>query len=110
MVSAVRLALAAQRRATAASREGAGRRLRVATAEGLRTAVLVVAGGIAAIALVALMLRPQPLAPAAAVPCPRALVSAARARRGRGHGRDRPAVSAAAVMLGFEVEMVGITF
>jgi EmrB/QacA subfamily drug resistance transporter len=62
----------------------AGEPLRVATAEGLRTAVLVIAGAIAVIALVALMLRPQPPAPAAAAPCPRALLSAARARRGRG--------------------------
>lgn len=60
-----------------------GESLRVATAEGLRSAVLVVAGGIAAIALVAFNLRPGPPAPAAA-PSPRGLLSATRARRARG--------------------------
>jgi EmrB/QacA subfamily drug resistance transporter len=59
----------------------AGEPLRIATAEGLQTAVLVIAGGIGAIALVALNLRPQPAAPAAS-PCPRALLSAVRVRRG----------------------------
>jgi hypothetical protein len=57
----------------------AGEPLRIATADGLRTAVLVVAGAIAAIAVVALNLRPQPAGPAAS-PCPRALLSAVRVR------------------------------
>jgi hypothetical protein len=61
-----------------------GEPLRVATAEGLRSAVLVVAAGIAAIALVALNLRPGPSASEAASPCPRTLLSAARVRGGRG--------------------------
>jgi len=60
----------------------AGEPLRVATADGLRSAVLIVAGGIAAIALVALNLRPGPPAPAAA-PCPRGLAFAARGPRAR---------------------------
>jgi MFS family permease len=60
----------------------AGEPLRVATADGLRSAVLIVAGGIAAIALFALNLRPGPHAPAAA-PCPRGLAFAARWRRAR---------------------------
>ncbi len=61
-----------------ASTDGlAGEALRVATAEGLRSAVLVVAAGIAAIALVALNLRPGPAAPAG-VPCPRVLAPLAR--------------------------------
>jgi EmrB/QacA subfamily drug resistance transporter len=61
-----------------ASTDGlAGEPLRVATAEGLRSAVLVVAAGIAAIALVALNLRPGPAAPAG-VPCPRVLAPLAR--------------------------------
>ena len=50
----------------------AGEALRVATADGLSTAVLVVAGGIAATALVALNLRPGS-APRNAPPCPRRL-------------------------------------
>jgi hypothetical protein len=54
--------------------------LRVATAEGLRSAVFVVAAGIAAIALVALNLRPAPVGSGPASPCPRALLSAARPR------------------------------
>jgi EmrB/QacA subfamily drug resistance transporter len=62
----------------------AGEALRVATSEGLRSAVLVVAIGIGAIALVALNLQPAPTAPQAAGPCPRVLVSAARLRRARG--------------------------
>ena len=63
----------------------AGESLRIATAEGLRSAVLVVAGGIAAIALVALNLRPAPPGPDPKPPCPRALLFAAhvRPRRGR---------------------------
>jgi EmrB/QacA subfamily drug resistance transporter len=55
----------------------AGEPHRVATAEGLRSAMLVVAGGIAATALVALNLRPGPYGAQAAPPCPRALFSAA---------------------------------
>jgi MFS family permease len=47
----------------------AGEPLRVATSEGLRSAVLVVASGIGAIALVALNLRPAPPAPEATGPC-----------------------------------------
>jgi MFS family permease len=58
-----------------------GESLRIATADGLRTAVLVVAGGIAAIALVALNLRPDPRS-TAAPPCPRGAVGL-RALRGR---------------------------
>jgi MFS family permease len=50
----------------------AGEPLRVATADGLSDAVLVVAGGIAATALVALNLRPAPRT-AAEPPCPRRL-------------------------------------
>ena len=50
----------------------AGEPLRVVTAEGLRTAVLVVAGAIAVIMLVALNLRPGPLA-TGTPPCPRGL-------------------------------------
>jgi EmrB/QacA subfamily drug resistance transporter len=49
-----------------------GEALRIATADGLSTAVLVVAAGIAAIALVALTLRPSPN-PRADTPCPRQL-------------------------------------
>jgi EmrB/QacA subfamily drug resistance transporter len=48
----------------------AGEALRTATADGLSTAVLVVAAGIAATGLVALNLRPD-LIPRADVPCPR---------------------------------------
>jgi EmrB/QacA subfamily drug resistance transporter len=51
----------------------AGGALRTATADGLSAAVLVVAAGIAATALVALNLRPVPHGPAVP-PCPRALV------------------------------------
>jgi len=47
-----------------------GEALRTATADGLSTAVLVVAVGIAAIALVALNLRPGSVAPTE-IPCPR---------------------------------------
>jgi MFS family permease len=54
-----------------------GETLRTATADGLSTAVLVVAAGIAAIALVALNLRPSSATPTE-IPCPRqAAVSAA---------------------------------
>jgi MFS family permease len=60
----------------------AGEPLRVATADGLRSAVLVVAGGIAAMALVALNLRPGPSRVEAAPPCPRALLSAELLPRG----------------------------
>jgi EmrB/QacA subfamily drug resistance transporter len=56
----------------------AGEPLRIATTDGLSAAVLVVAAGIAAIALVALNLRPAPR-PSAEPPCPRRLV--ARVRR-----------------------------
>lgn len=59
-----------------------GESLRVATADGLRSAVLAVAGGIAAIAVVALNLRPAPSAANLASPCPRALLSAAPPRQG----------------------------
>jgi hypothetical protein len=47
-----------------------GEALRTATADGLSTAVLVVAAAIAAIAVVALNLRPT-AAPRADTPCPR---------------------------------------
>jgi hypothetical protein len=53
-----------------------GESLRIATADGLSTAVLVVAGAIAATALVALNLRPEPRA-LAATPCPRGLATSA---------------------------------
>jgi EmrB/QacA subfamily drug resistance transporter len=49
-----------------------GEALRTATADGLSTAVLVVAAGIAGIALVALNLRPTPT-PRVETPCPRGL-------------------------------------
>jgi hypothetical protein len=49
-----------------------GEALRTATADGLSTAVLVVAAGIAAIALVALNLSPS-ATPRAETPCPRRL-------------------------------------
>jgi MFS family permease len=60
----------------------AGEALRIATADGLSAAVLVVAAGIAATALVALNLRPDSgtrLEP----PCPRRLAVPARSRLGR---------------------------
>jgi MFS family permease len=63
----------------------AGEPLKVATAEGLRSAVLVVAAGIAAIALVALNLSADPSRAEAAAPCPRAPFFAAPVRPG--HGR-----------------------
>ncbi|HEV7713867.1 MAG TPA: MFS transporter [Asanoa sp.] len=53
----------------------AGESLRAETANGLSTAVLVIAGGIAATALLALNLRPDP-ARRAEPPCPRGLVTA----------------------------------
>jgi hypothetical protein len=56
-----------------------GEALRTATADGLSTAVLVVSGGIAAIALVALNLRPAPVDPSAP-PCPRSLAALVRRR------------------------------
>jgi EmrB/QacA subfamily drug resistance transporter len=55
----------------------AGEALRVATADGLGSAVLVVAGGIAATALVALNLRPDPRA-RAQTPCPRRVAAPVR--------------------------------
>jgi EmrB/QacA subfamily drug resistance transporter len=55
----------------------AGEALRVATADGLSAAVLVVAAGIAATALIALNLRPDPRTRAEA-PCPRRLALPAR--------------------------------
>jgi hypothetical protein len=58
----------------------AGESLRIATAQGLRTAVFVVAGGIAAIALVALNLKPPAGAPTAA-PCPRRFIPPGRPGR-----------------------------
>jgi EmrB/QacA subfamily drug resistance transporter len=48
-----------------------GEALRSATADGLHSAVLVVAGGIAAMALVALNLRPHPSVTRTRTPCPR---------------------------------------
>jgi EmrB/QacA subfamily drug resistance transporter len=54
-----------------------GEALRTATADGLSTAVLVIAAGIAATALVALNLRPGPRTPAK-LPCPRQLDVAER--------------------------------
>jgi MFS family permease len=68
--------------ATAGTDGLAGEPLRIATADGLRTAVFVVAGGIAAIALVAINLKP-PAGALAATPCPRGIIPANRpARRG----------------------------
>jgi MFS family permease len=63
--------------ATSGTEGLAGESLRLATADGLRDAVLVVAAGIAAIALVAFNLRPGATAPAGA-PCPRGLLSRER--------------------------------
>jgi EmrB/QacA subfamily drug resistance transporter len=54
-----------------------GEALRTATADGLASAVLVVAAGIAVTALVALNLRPAP-GPRAQTPCPRRLAPAVR--------------------------------
>jgi hypothetical protein len=58
--------------ATSGTDELTGEALRTATADGLSTAVLVVAAGIAAIALVALNLRPSATT-RAETPCPRQL-------------------------------------
>jgi EmrB/QacA subfamily drug resistance transporter len=57
----------------------AGEALQTATADGLATAVLVVAGGIAVTALVALNLRPAPRK-RPEIPCPRQLTVPARRR------------------------------
>jgi MFS family permease len=54
----------------------AGETLRIATSDGLSTAVLVVAAGIAATAILALNLRPGPSASAES-PCPRRVAVAA---------------------------------
>jgi EmrB/QacA subfamily drug resistance transporter len=62
----------------------AGEALQTATADGLATAVLVVAGGIAVTALVALNLRPAPRK-RPEIPCPRQLTVPAR-RRSAGDG------------------------
>jgi EmrB/QacA subfamily drug resistance transporter len=59
----------------------AGEALRVATADGLSAAVLVIAAGIAVTALVALNLRPGPK-PRSKIPCPRRVAVAAE--RGAG--------------------------
>jgi MFS family permease len=61
----------------------AGEALRTARADGLSAAVLLIAAGIAAIALLALHLRPAPMA-SAEPPCPRRLAASARVRLGRG--------------------------
>ena len=61
----------------------AGEALRVAKADGLSTAVLVVAVGIAAIALLALTLHPAARA-STEPPCPRRLTALARLRPERG--------------------------
>ena len=61
----------------------AGEALRIATSNGLRAAVLVIAGAIAATALVALNLRPQPGA-RGLPPCPRGLPAPAGLRSGQG--------------------------
>jgi EmrB/QacA subfamily drug resistance transporter len=61
----------------------AGEELRIATADGLSAAVLVVAVGIAATALVAMNLRPDPRT-RAEPPCPRRLAAPARLRPDRG--------------------------
>jgi MFS family permease len=60
-----------------------GEALRVATADGLSAAVLAIAAGIAATALVALTLRPEPRA-RAQTPCPRRLAAPGRLRPGQG--------------------------
>jgi MFS family permease len=57
-----------------------GEALHTARADGLRSAVLVVAAGIAMIALVTLNLQPAPT-PTSGLPCPRALTSARTRRR-----------------------------
>jgi EmrB/QacA subfamily drug resistance transporter len=61
--------------ATSGTEGLAGESLRVATADGLRSAVLVVAGGIAAIAFAAFNLQPRSTGPAV-TPCPRGRASA----------------------------------
>ncbi len=61
--------------ATSGTEGLAGESLRVATADGLRSAVLVVAGGIAAIAFAAFNLRPRSTGPVV-TPCPRGRASA----------------------------------
>ncbi|MDX6676635.1 MAG: hypothetical protein QOE31_687, partial [Solirubrobacteraceae bacterium] len=61
----------------------AGEELRIATADGLSAAVLIVAAGIAATALVALNLRPDPKA-RAEPPCPRRLAASTRLRPDHG--------------------------
>jgi hypothetical protein len=61
----------------------AGEALRIARADGLSAAVLVVAAAIAATALVALNLRPDPGSRAEPA-CPRRLAVSARVRLGRG--------------------------
>ncbi len=68
--------------ANAGTDELGGEALRVAVANGLSDAVLVVAAAIAAIAVVALNLRPAPV-DASAAPCPRALAALVRRRTGR---------------------------
>jgi len=61
----------------------AGEALRLASADGLRAAVLVVAGAIAATAVFALTFSPAPRAPSE-TPCPRRLAGPARLRPGQG--------------------------
>jgi EmrB/QacA subfamily drug resistance transporter len=61
----------------------AGDALRVATADGLSNAVLVVASGIGVTALLALNLRPEP-GPSTRPPCPRGLVGSGPIRAGEG--------------------------
>jgi hypothetical protein len=63
--------------------ELAGETLRVATADGLSTAVLVIAAAIGVTALVALNLRPAS-GSRAEPPCPRGLAAPVRLRRERG--------------------------
>jgi EmrB/QacA subfamily drug resistance transporter len=65
-----------------------GEQLRVASADGLSTAVLVIAGGIAAAALAALSLRAAP-SPREGPPCPRGLVAPVQLRRGGGAASER---------------------
>jgi EmrB/QacA subfamily drug resistance transporter len=62
----------------------AGDQLRVATSDGLRDAVWVIAGAIAAIAIVALNLRPDKAESTAQSPCPPVLLSAATLRSDQG--------------------------
>jgi MFS family permease len=65
-----------------------GEQLRVASADGLSTAVLVIAGGIAATALAAMSLRAAP-SPGERPPCPRGLVAPVQLRRGGGAASER---------------------